>query len=422
MVLKRVLVIDDEQNILVTLQGSLEDEGYMVDTAPDAQRGLERVQRFAPDVVLLDIWLPDQDGVEVLEKIKRLDPTIEVVMMSGHGTIETAVKAIKMGAFDFMEKPIHFDKLSVLLRHAFELKELKSENRYLREELEEEEELIVLSKPMQKLVKLIQSTGPSNAWVLITGEYGTGKELIARSMHQNSERGAKRFLSLRGTRLDTDTLDGLLLGDSGLLAKADGGTVYFDEVGDLDLETQTRLLELLSTSLFDIRVIGSTSKDLGAMVREGSFHNELYCRLNVIPIRMPRLRERMEDIPALVERFLERYSGGKKRGLSEASMRFLLSYPWPGNVRELKNWIERACILSKSEILDLVGVDGPAEAELDGLSYEGDSLRLARAAFERHFIMKMLSKNAGNISKTAQSIGLERSYLHKKIKTYGIEL
>lgn len=456
MVLKRVLVVDDEQNILVTLKGTLEDEGYVVETAHSAETGMDRVRKFAPDLVLLDIWLPDEDGVKVLERIRKLDPLIQVVMMSGHGTVETAVRAIKLGAFDYLEKPIHIEKLLVLLKHVFEMKELESENRYLREELGEEESVVAESGAMQKLEKLVEVTGPSNGWVLIQGENGVGKELVARALHSRSERARKRFVAVNCAAIPDDLIESELFGHErgaftgaverriGKFEQADGGTLFLDEVGDMSAKMQAKILRVLEDGRFqrvggsqtidvDLRVIAATNKDLKVSIRSGEFREDLFYRLNVIPVVVPPLRSRKEDIPRLVQRFLRRYSGGKTRCISEATMNFLQTYPWPGNVRELKNWVERACILSTSETLDLVGFEessavtsGAEGSDLDGATEvtwaEAKGFREARSAFEKRFIIRMLAENSGNVSRTAQTIGLERSYLHKKMKAYGIEV
>ncbi len=426
--LRRVLVIDDEQNILATIKGSLEDEGYVVDTAANAKAGIERFKKFAPDVVLLDVWLPDEDGLSVLEKVLRLDSTIEVIVMSGHGNIETAVKAIKKGAFDFLEKPLHFEKLLVLVKHVFQLKELRNENRYLREELEEGERLVSASASMKKVADLIEALAPSSGWVTIQGENGSGKELVARLLHQRSGRSHRRLVKVNCAELTKENVQTVMLGAGdgevlGKLEMADGGSLLLDGVDETSLEVQERMVAVLEQSAGEVRVIATTTSDLRERVEAGKFSERLYVRLKVVPLPVPPLRERRDDIPLLVDRFLRRYSGGKIRGVSEATMSFIQTYPWPGNVRELKNWIERACILSNGELLDILDSgDSEAGRELDFIPYGGKSLRVARANFEKQFLLKMLSENGGNISKTAQRIGLERSYLHKKIKSYGIEV
>lgn len=450
--LRRVLIIDDEENILSSLKGVLEDESFVVETAKNGAVGLQKLKRFNPDVVLLDIWMPGDDGIKILEKIKKIDPHLVVVMMSGHGTVETAVKAIKLGAFDFLEKPLHFDKILLLLQHAFELRTLQDENKYLREELREEEKLLGESPAMRRLKQIVSVTAPSNGWVLIQGENGTGKELVARALHSGSPRNRGRFIAVNCAAIPDELIESELFGHEkgsftgavdkkiGKFEQAHGGTLFLDEVGDMGPKVQAKILRALQENVIqrvggdeslevDIRVIAATNKDLRKGIRNGEFREDLFFRLNVIPIQVPPLRERREDIPFLVQHFVKRYSGGKTRCINEGTMRMLQNYPWPGNVRELKNWVERACILSQSDTLEgmafealepLAGGHSEPNADTDLLSFEEKSLRHARAAFEKQFILKMLSENGGNISKTAQTIGVERSHLHKKMKTYGI--
>ncbi len=447
-VLKRVLVIDDEENILAALKGVLADENFVVETARNGAIGLQKLKKFNPDIVLLDIWMPGDDGLRILEKIRRADPAIQVIMMSGHATVETAVKAIKLGAFDFLEKPLHFDKILLMLQHAFDLRELRSENSYLREELRDEEELIGESPSMQRLKHLISVAAPSNGWVLVQGENGTGKELVARALHNGSPRARGRFVAVNCAAIPDELIESELFGHEkgsftgahdrkiGKFEQAHGGTLFLDEVGDMGPKMQAKILRALQECVIqrvggdealevDIRVIAATNKDLKSSMRNGEFREDLFFRLNVIPILVPSLRERREDIPRLAEHFVRRYSGGKKRRVGEATERLLESYPWPGNVRELKNWAERACILSQSEVIESFEWEDrgrEAGAETDVFNFEEKSLRNARAAFEKQFIMKMLMENGGNVSKTAQTIGVERSHLHKKMKSYGIEV
>ncbi|MBI4403555.1 MAG: sigma-54-dependent Fis family transcriptional regulator [Deltaproteobacteria bacterium] len=445
MVLKRVLVIDDEENILVSLKGVLEDEGFAVETARGGSVGLQKVRKFLPDVVLLDIWMPEEDGIRVLEKIKKADSYVEVIMMSGHGTVETAVKAIKLGAFDFLEKPIHFDKLLVLLKHAFTVKELQDENKLLREQLSEGEALIGKSAPMDKLKTLISVAGPSNGWALVQGENGTGKELVAKALHRASPRSQHRFVAVNCAAIPDELIESELFGHekgsftgahdrkTGKFEQANGGTLFLDEVGDMSAKMQAKILRALQENCIqrvggdqaidvDIRVIAATNKDLKHLIRDQVFREDLYYRLNVIPVFVPALRERREDVPLLLSHFIAMYSAGKKLSISSSTLRMLQSYPWPGNVRELKNWVERACILSTGDVIDSLEIgDWEDDSQPDVLSFEEKSLRMARAQFEKEFIVKMLLENGGNVSKTAQVIGVERSHLHKKIKNYGID-
>ncbi len=451
MVLKRVLLIDDEENILASLKGVLTDEGFVVETAKSGALGIPLLKKFHPDVIFLDIWMPEEDGISVLQKIKKIDPQANVVMMSGHGTVETAVKTIKLGAFDFLEKPLHFDKVLLLLKHVFDLRELENENRYLREELHEEEKLIGHSDVMERLKHLIAVAAPSNGWVLLTGENGTGKELVARALHHGSPRARERFVAVNCAAIPDELIESELFGHEkgsftgahdrkiGKFEQAHGGTLFLDEVGDMGLKMQAKILRALQESCIqrvggdesielDLRVIAATNKELRKSIKAGEFREDLYYRLNVIPIVVPPLRSRKEDIAKLVEHFMRRYSAGKTRRVTDGTLRLLQSYPWPGNVRELKNWVERACLLSHTEVIEPFGLDpidtsAATPLELDDVFGLGEkSLRNARAIFEKQFIMKMLSENGGNVSRTAQTIGVERSHLHKKMKMYGIEI
>ncbi len=446
---KKVLIIDDEENILTTLRGVLEDEGFTVESAKNGALGLQKLKRFNPDAVLLDIWMPGDDGITVLEKMKKMAPDLGVIMMSGHGTVETAVKAIKLGAFDFLEKPIDFDKTLLLLKHLFEVQELKNENKYLREELKEEEKLIGDSIEMQRLRHLISVAAPSNGWVMLTGENGTGKELVARALHHGSPRNKNRFVAVNCAAIPDELIESELFGHEkgsftgafdrkiGKFEQANGGTLFLDEVGDMGSKMQAKILRALQECSInrvggdksielDLRVIAATNKDLKKSIKNNEFREDLYYRLNVIPITVPPLRERKEDMKELMAHFLKRFSGGRIKGINQATIRLLESYPWPGNVRELKNWVERACILSSGDEIDSFEFESNSSTESqmneDVFDLEDKSLRKARATFEKEFILKMLTENGGNISKTAQVIGVERSHLHKKIKDYEIDI
>jgi two-component system nitrogen regulation response regulator NtrX len=445
MVLKKILVIDDEENILSTLKGVLEDERFVVETAKSGALGIAKLKKFQPDVVFLDIWMPTEDGVVVLEKIKKLNPATVVVMMSGHATVETAVKTIKSGAFDFLEKPIHIDKLLLLVNHVFTLKDLQDENEALKQELGEEDHLIGESPSMTKLKKLIEVTAPSNGWVMLQGENGTGKELVARALHRGSPRKKGRFVAVNCAAIPDDLIESELFGHEkgsftgahdrkiGKFEQANGGTLFLDEVGDMGLKMQAKILRALQECTIqrvggdelidlDLRVIAATNKDLRRAIKEGEFREDLFYRLNVIPIQVVPLRERRQDIFLLIQHFIKRYSSGKPREISEKTSEMLASYPWPGNVRELKNWVERACILSKNDMIEAVELeDNEPSVDLESFNPEDKTLRSARAIFEKQFIIKMLTENGGNISKTATTIGVERSHLHKKLKVYGIE-
>jgi len=446
MLLKRILIVDDEQNILESLRGVLEDERFVIETAQTGAEGLQKLRKFQPDIVLLDIWMPGDDGLRVLEKIKNAFPDQIVIMMSGHGTVETAVKSIKLGAFDFIEKPIHFDKLLVMLEHAFEMQSLKSENQILRAAIEKEEQLIGESPAMERLKKVISLTAPSNGWVMIQGENGTGKELVARTLHRDSSRSKHRFVAVNCAAIPDELIESELFGHEkgsftgaverklGKFEVANGGTLFLDEVGDMGAKMQAKILRALEECVIqrvgghdsielDLRVVCATNKDLKKEIKLGNFREDLFYRLNVIPIYVPSLRERAEDIPLLVSHFVKRFGSEKRNPIPLTHLSNLTNYPWPGNIRELKNWVERACILSVEDVLDLA--DGNNETESStrsSIDSEDTTLKGARAAFEKQFILRVLRENGGNISKTALCIGVERSHLHKKIKAYGIEI
>lgn len=446
MFLKKILIIDDEQNILESLRGVLEDERFLVETAKTGAEGLLKLRKFQPDIVILDIWIPGEDGLRVLEKIKKILPQQLVIMMSGHGTVETAVKAIKLGAFDFIEKPIHFDKLLVMLEHAFEMQSLKAENQILRDAIEGEEQLIGQSSAMLRLKKVVALTAPSNGWVMIQGENGTGKELVARTLHRDSPRAKQRFVAVNCAAIPDDLIESELFGHEkgsftgaherkiGKFELANGGTLFLDEVGDMGSKMQAKILRALEECVIqrvgghdsielDLRVVCASNKDLRKEIKLGNFREDLFYRLNVIPIQVPSLRERSEDLPLLVAHFVNRFSNGKKNPFSKDHLSHLKNYPWPGNIRELKNWVERACILSSGDMLELPDWKASSEAESVVTSESEDTtLREARANFEKQFILRVLSENGGNVSKTAVSIGVERSHLHKKIKAFGIEI
>jgi len=425
---RRILLIDDEQNILESLRGVLEDEHFIVETAHSGAEGLLKLRKFQPEMVLLDIWMPGDDGLQVLEKIKKVLPEQLVIMMSGHGTVETAVKAIKLGAFDFIEKPIHFDKLLLMLAHAFEMQSLKTENQILRDAIKEEEQLIGESSAMKRLHKVISLTAPSNGWVMIEGENGTGKELVARTLHRDSPRAKNRFVAVNCAAIPDELIESELFGHE------KGSFTFLDEVGDMGAKMQAKILRALEECVIqrvggrdsielDLRVVCASNKDLKKEIKLGNFREDLFYRLNVIPIQVPPLRERAEDIPKLVAHFVNRFAMGKKSPISSNTISNLQNYPWPGNIRELKNWVERACILSSGDVLELGDWDGNSPSGVfSEITDEDTTLRQARANFEKQFILKVLGENGGNISKTALTIGVERSHLHKKIKAYGIDI
>lgn len=448
----KILVIDDEVAICDVLSASLEDEGYTVQTANDGQKGLRLIRELKPDVVLLDIWMPGEwDGLDVLKRAKTDLDLTQFIIMSGHGTIETAVKATKLGAWDFVEKPLSMDRISVLISNILSYQAERGEKTTLLNRLRQSFAIVGESQPMVTLKQMISRVAPASSWVLVTGENGTGKELVAQNIHYLSPRAGKPFAEVNCAAIPTELIESELFGyekgaftgadraKKGKFDHADGGTIFLDEIGDMSLEAQAKILRILQRKNFqrvggnktievDVRVIAATNKDLKEEISKGRFREDLYYRLNVIPFCVPSLRERKSDIPILVSHFGEQFSrqgGYQKKFFSQNAIEALKKYNWPGNVRELKNFVERIYILTPGEtveIHDLRFAGLPLENSNASSLDEGLTFREARAIFERDFLMRKISGNNGNISKTAELIGLERSYLHRKIKLYGIEI
>ena len=451
-----ILIVDDEESILKALGGILEDEGYKTLCAGDGIEALEVAQRETPDLAMLDIWMPRMEGLETLQRLKELYPGLVVIMMSGHGTIETAVKSTKMGAYDFIEKPLSLEKVIVTVNNALGMNRLRQENASLRGLVLQDHEMIGGSQPMNRLQEQIRLVAPSNASVLVTGENGTGKELVARSIHYYSPRREKPFVEINCAAIPEELIESELFGHekgafTGALAQkkgkfdlADSGTIFLDEIGDMSLKTQAKVLRILQERKFervggtrtievDVRVIAATNKVLEDEIRGGSFREDLFYRLNVVPFQIPPLRERKEDIPVLVEHFLDlfcRREGRDIKVMAPEALAMMKSYDWPGNVRELKNIIERLVIMTPGRTITdadmpgyLAGKDAREEggARLDSFR-DVNSLREAREEFEKEFIIQKLEENDWNISRTAEAIELERSNLHRKIKSYGINL
>jgi two-component system nitrogen regulation response regulator NtrX len=454
---EKILVVDDEDSIRTSLAGILEDEGFRVMFANDGITALDAVRKELPDLVLLDIWMPRMDGIETLRKMKELYPALLIIMMSGHGTIETAVKSTKMGAYDFIEKPLSLDKLLVCIRNALGMMRLKDENETLRELAFRDRQMTGSSPIMAKLKEQIMLVAPSNASVLITGENGTGKELVARSIHFYSQRKDGPFVEVNCAAIPEELIESELFGHekgafTGAVAQrkgrfdlADGGTLFLDEIGDMSLKTQAKVLRILQERKFeriggnrtievDVRIIAATNKVLEDEIRAGKFREDLYYRLNVVPFTVPPLRERREDIPLLVEHFLEMFcqrEGLERKVITPEALEMLKSCAWPGNVRELKNVVERLVIMTPGRSITASHIPesiaygdiyrAAGTGRLDAV-LELASLREAREEFEKEFILQKLEENNWNISKTAESIELERSNLHRKIKSYGIDL
>jgi two-component system, NtrC family, nitrogen regulation response regulator NtrX len=445
-----ILVVDDEVSICQSLSAILKDEGYQVLVAGSGEEALKSVDSELPQLVLLDIWLPGIDGLETLKAIKAAHPNILVIMMSGHGTIETAVKATKLGAFDFVEKPLSLDKVIILVSNALNVIRLEEENILLKQKVSHQYELTGNSQIINELKEMISIVAPTNAWILIMGENGTGKELVARSIHHLSHRSHKPIVEVNCAAIPEELIESELFGHekgafTGATEKKRGkfdlaheGTIFLDEVADMSLKAQAKILRILQEKKFervggnklidmDVRVLAATNKDLEKEMEAGRFRQDLYYRLHVIPLLVPTLRERKEDIRPLAERFLLDFAlkeGQSKKVLTDDAIKLLMQHDWPGNVRELKNIVERLIILTPANEITAndvptlnVRVDNSEALTTEPVPAASDSLRDARMDFERQFIIKKLEENEGNISKTAEAIGLERSNLHKKLKS-----
>src|SRR5579872_5430560 len=444
-----VLIVDDESAIRESLGGILEDEGYRPSQAESGEACLELLRKRSFDVVLLDIWLPGIDGLETLERVRELENAPEVIIISGHGTIETAVRATKLGAFDFLEKPLSLEKTLVLVKNAIEAKKLRQENRDLKKQLLPKSVIVGDSIPMKALRQQIQLMAPTNGRVLIFGESGTGKELAARAIHAHSLRKEEMFLGVNCAAIPEDLIESELFGHQkgsfpaatgdkeGTFQRAHGGTLFLDEIGDMSLKTQSKVLRTLDEQRVtpvggeeplsvDVRVIASTNKDLEEEISIGNFREDLFYRLNVIPFSVPPLRERQEDVPLLAHHFMKEFAtayGRRSREIADDALDALMRYSWPGNLRELRNVIEQIVIMNpttsrfeRKHLPPLIYRDGSRRAA----GAEFSTLHQARAAYERDYILKKLDELHGNISRTAEVLGLERSHLYRKMKTLGI--
>lgn len=444
-----ILVVDDEAEIRKSLRGLLEDEGFKVSVAESGEACLDSVRSRSFDVVLLDIWLRGIDGLQTLEKLRELESAPEIIMISGHGTIETAVRATKLGAFDFVEKPLSAERILILIKNAIDAKRLRDENREYRKQLVAKSVIVGESIPMKALRQQIALMAPTNGRVLIYGESGTGKELVAHAIHAQSLRKDKLFLELNCAAIPEDSIEAELFGyrkgalpgvgteKIGIFEKSDGGTLFLDEVGDMSLKTQAKVLRTLDEQRFtpvnadepitvDVRLIAATNKNLDDEIATGNFREDLFYRLNVIPFYVPPLRERTEDVPMLARHFLKEFAstyGRRTREITDDAIATLMRYAWPGNVRELRNVIERLVImnpavsrLDRKHLPPLVYREGTRKAP------EYTSLHQARSAYERDYILKKLDENHGNISRTAEALGLERSHMYRKMRTLGISV
>jgi two-component system nitrogen regulation response regulator NtrX len=443
-----VLIVDDETSILKTLSGILSDEGFETITATNGYEALKILDAESPDLVLLDIWMPGMDGIDTLKEIRKNHPTLQVIMITGHGTIETAVTATKIGAFDFIEKPLSIDKVIVGINNALNFRRLEEENRYLRKKTIEQTAITGGSPPVQALLRQIHIAAPTDAWVLIAGEQGTGKERVARMIHQISARSDQPMIDVNCAAIPDDRFESELLGHEkgafveatakkrGKLELADKGILFLDEIGEMGPGAQAALLRVLEEKKFqriggdriltaDIRIIAATSKDLQAEIDAGRFRQDLYFRLNVIPVLLPPLRERADDIPELARVFLiqfaEKHRTPPKRLTSEAAA-VLQNYGWPGNVRELKNLIERLDIATRSPEIgadDIPPPYNPKTAVRDATIehfFAIDHLKEAQQAFEMEYIRRKLKQNENNIPQTAKQIDADKRYLQKIAK------
>jgi len=447
-----VLIIDDEKGVRSALRGIIEDAGFAAEAVSSGEEALEALRQREFPVVLLDVWLPGIDGLETLTRIREVSPETVVIMISGHGSIETAVRATRLGAFDFIEKPLSLDKTLLAIGNALQQYRLQNENLRLRSELKRQYEMIGNSVPMQALRQQIAFAAPTNGRVLIYGENGTGKELVARLIHLDSMRRDGAFVEMNCAAIPEELIESELFGHvkgsfsgavenkEGKFALADGGSLFLDEVGDMSPKTQSKVLRVLEEQRFspvgsnasqkvDVRIIASTNKNLEHEIETGSFREDLYYRLNVLPFQLPPLRERIEDIPMLTDHFLEKYSrryGRKPPDLTRKARELLDSYSWPGNVRELKNIMERIVIMTQQSRVDIYDLPEAilnrtiaASPETETSLFAIPSLFEAKEKFEKEFILRKLIECKG-VSHAAQVLGMERSNLYRKIKQLDI--
>lgn len=449
----KILIIDDEKNICSAIKGILEDEGYDCDYSLNYADGFRKLQENKFDVLFLDIWLPDIDGIEGLKEIKRHFPEIEVIMISGHGTIETAVDTIRYGAYDFLEKPLSLERIVMIIKHLDDKASLMQDLRSTKYKNVKKYDLIGVSQQITRLKERIEKIASMNSWILITGENGTGKEHVARLIHMLGKRSDKPFVEINCSAVPTELIESELFGSEkgaytgsvkrkiGKFELADTGVLFLDEIGDMGLMMQAKLLRVLETGEFsrlggndiiksDFRLISATNKDLQLEIESNRFRSDLFYRINVIPIEVPPLRKRKDDIPLLVNHFIQEtvsINGLQDKQVTEELMNIFINYEWPGNVRQLKNIVERMVVLSEDNVLDVkdapnILLSGVSEMEQHVVDTNySPSLKEARDEFEKTFILKALQSTNWNVTQTARILDMERTYLYRKIKAYDLE-
>ncbi|NNF14980.1 MAG: sigma-54-dependent Fis family transcriptional regulator [Gemmatimonadetes bacterium] len=447
----RLLVIDDESGIRSALAQVFEYEGHEVTEAADGHEGIELADSFRPDVIFLDVKMPGLDGLDVLERLRDEDPSTLVIMISGHGTIDTAVEATRKGAYDFLEKPLDTDRLLVTLRRALELRGLTQSMADLRSQIESRYEIVGTSYAIRQVLERVEKVGPTDARVLITGENGTGKELVARAIHRLSPRSDEPFVEVNCAAIPSELIESELFGHikgsftgavadrAGKFEQADAGTLFLDEIGDMSPDAQAKVLRALEQGVItrvggsksidvDVRVIAATNKDLSEEIEEGGFREDLFYRLNVVPVHVPPLRERRDDIPMLIQHFADimtRREGMSPRSFERAAIERLQALSWPGNVRELRNTVERLLILAggetvRGEDVDLLAAGRSSTGGIGGELLSSDTFADFKDGAERAFILQKLREHDWNVAETARQIDMPRSNLYKKIEKYGL--
>lgn len=443
-----ILIVDDEQGIRDTLRGVLEDEGFAVEAVATGEECLEKARAHHYACILLDIWLGDGiDGLETLAKLKEEGNDAAVVMISGHGNIETAVRSTKLGAFDFIEKPLSLERTVVTVKNAIHIRELERSNEQLQNELAQNYVMVGESVAMRALRKQIEIVAPTDGRVLISGESGTGKELVARAIHSHSKRKASPFVEINSAAIPEELVESELFGHAkgafsgatkakkGKFEIADGATLFLDEIGDMSPSVQAKMLRVLEEQRFepvgsntpvsvDVRVISATNKPLDSLIENGNFRPDLFYRLNVIPFQVPPLRERREDVPLLVDHFNKRFStdyGKKEKEFTDDAIAQLSIYDWPGNVRELKNTIERIVIMSSKKKIAAADLPAAETSDLPAISFRFPTFKDATDAYQREFIQHKLAEFDGNVAKAAENMGVDRSHLYRRMRNLGIK-